>query len=451
MKKINFLISIALLIAGNITTKSYAQENIRAMIKQCENMEVFETDVVSKYPPFIKKFNRSTTLIKLTSTPALERQWEEAFRQDGDKAIHAAEQKKDGKVNMLYRFETSTYTYTKSNDVINIIESIETKRRVGVYSFFVNVVPDNYQFPLIGFINTAIGSHQGLQAGFVNTTLVDFYGAQLGFVNSTFDNNAGLQAGFVNTTFNEIKGLQSGFVNLAGYGIQNVGQIGFVNMMRKGINGAQIGYVNATGGSVQGAQIGFVNFTGRSVQGGQFGFVNISGGKVKDAQIGFVNYADSISGVPIGFLSIVKKGGYRAIEVSVNEFYPVNLSFKIGVPILYTFFQGSYNPDFEHQFASGAGLGSLIPLGKRFYFNPEISTLNTISRDNNLQIQSFVGNIRCQITPQLSIAAGTSVIHSYYYDGRNSSYKPVYSIVNHEINNKNRLFVGARAALTVNF
>ena len=465
MKKRNLWITIVLILAANVALKLYAQENIRAMIQHCENMETVNKDVVQTNYPVVKKFNRSTTRIQLTPSPALEQQWEEAFRQDRDKVIHAVEQKKDGKVYIFYRFASSTYSYTKSNDVINIIENLETGQRIGVYTFFVNVVPDDFRFPLIGFVNTAIGSHQGFQAGFINTTLVDFKGFQAGFVNSTFNDNSGFQTGFVNTIINEVSGFQLGFVNSAGFNLQKASQVGFVNFMRKDINGAQIGFVNTLGGTVQGCQMGYVNVTNndtygsqigytnvtrKNVQGIQIGFINITGKTVKGSQIGFVNYADTVTGVPIGIISIVKKGGYHAFEYSVNEWYPVNLSFKIGVPQFYSIVQGSYNDGFKKRFAFGYGFGSLIPLSKKFYLNPELMNIQPVSKNQLMQIQSFTANIRFNLLPHLQIAAGPSISH-VYAEKDSYFYQPDYSFLNHKIDSKNRLVIGARAALSVNF
>jgi len=122
MKKRHLLIAIILLSAEICTMKVQAQENIKAMIKKCESMEeVIEADIVRYNDPRIKKLSRSTILIKLITSPALEQQLEEAFRKDSAKATHAVEQKKDGKVSqMLYRFDASTYSYTISNDTISI-------------------------------------------------------------------------------------------------------------------------------------------------------------------------------------------------------------------------------------------------------------------------------------------------------------------------------------------
>ena len=417
MKKIRLLIATVLL--AGISMGAFAQENIRAMIRNFENSAVIETDIINEGYPIVKKINQSTTRIKLASSPILAQQLEDAFRQDREKTIHAVEQKRDDKVYMFYRFGFSTYSYTRNNELINIVETINSKRQVGLYSFFVNVVPDDFRFPLVGFINTAIGSHKGLQAGFVNTTLVDFDGAQIGFVNSAFNDNDGLQAGFANATINKSNGVQAGFANIAGS--LDGWQVGFANMVRKETNGAQIGFANLTGGRVNGVQIGFIN------------------------------YADTVAGAPIGLISIVRKGGYRAVEVSVNEWYPVNLSFKIGVPKFYTFVQWSYNSGFENQFAVGYGVGSLLPLSKKIYFNPEASSIDPIGINYHMQIQSLVGNISYKLSPHMQIAAGPSISH-IYTENENNLYNPRYYFLNTSvINNRNRIVVGARAALSINF
>jgi len=122
MKKKNLLIALVILSAGFLTMKAQAQENIKAMLKKCEGMEeVIEADIVRYNDPRIKKLSRSTILIKMITSPALEQQLEEAFRKDSAKATQAVEQKKDGKIShMLYRFDASTYSYTISNDTISI-------------------------------------------------------------------------------------------------------------------------------------------------------------------------------------------------------------------------------------------------------------------------------------------------------------------------------------------
>jgi len=319
-------------------------------------------------------------------------------------------------------------------------DSIETKREVVIYSFFYNIVPDGFQFPLIGFVNVAKGNHQGFEMGFVNNTLKNFKGAQIGFVNTTLQEVSGFQMGFVNTTLQELSGFQ----------------MGFVNTTFKELNGFQAGFVNSTFKGLDGFQLGFVNTSREEANGFQMGFVNTAGKGIKGNQIGFVNYADTITGgIPIGIVSIVKKGGYRAVEISVNEFYPVNVSFKIGVPKLYSFFQGSYNSAFKDNFALGGGFGSLLAMGESFYFNPEASIFNPVSNNAHQRFLSLVGNFRYQFLPHFQIAVGPSVTWEYankkYSNKKGDLYDPIYSIVNQKIDDRNRLVVGARAALSVDF
>lgn len=292
----------------------------------------------------------------------------------------------------------SNAVVTAQNDTVKI------KREYVAYTFFYNVVPDQFNYPLIGFVNVAKGNHKGLQLGFVNTTLKDFKGLKTGFVNTTPGNSSGAEIGFVNTTLGDCSGLQ----------------------------------------------LGFVNTTIKNTKGLQLGFVNTAVKGIKGSQIGFINIADTVSnGVPIGFLSIVKKGGYRAIEISVNELYPFNIAFKIGVPLFYSFVQGSYNYNYSEPYALGLGFGSLIPLGKKFYFNPEVGSITSFN--NNTNTVTLVTNIRYSISPKLQIATGPSVVWLNYSQGENIYDPPFFSLINNEINDRNRLLVGMRIALSFNF
>jgi hypothetical protein len=227
-----------------------------------------------------------------------------------------------------------------------------------VYTVFVNVVNEQFRFPLIGFVNIAGGSHSSPQIGFVNWNQNDFAGLQLGFINTVGGNMGGFQMGFVNTTTDSFTGFQLGFVNTAVSGVNGV-------------------------------------------------------------QLGFINYAESIEqGIPVGFLSIVKTGGYRAIELGVSEFSPFNVSFKIGVERLYTSFIVSYNPfgddGIREHVMLGAGFGTIIRLNETFFINPEITSYNTIS-DDFQSYMSFVPYIGYTMRPGLSIVAGP-IIGWFYTD-----------------------------------
>jgi hypothetical protein len=276
------------------------------------------------------------------------------------------------------------------------------EKRTIIYSGIINIVPDHFNFPLIGFVNLADGSHKSSHIGFINVVGKDF---------------EGLQLSFVNTVGGEV-------------------------------NGAQIGFVNVCGGPTTGLQLGFVNIEGKHTSGTQIGFVNATKA-LKGFQLGFVNITDTIEkGLQLGFLPIVKKGGYRAFEISVTEMYPVNLSFKIGVKKLYSTFTASYNPDWRNTFAAGIGLGSILPVNKSLYFNPELSSQSAIIK-NDQQIFCLTTGLGFYIKPKTQFTIGPSVVWNYaqYPDDLNKSF---FSIYKDQINENNNLIIGLRVSLRYN-
>jgi hypothetical protein len=112
-----------LLIAGSFPMESFAQENIKALMKQIEktdDKDVLEADIVRKNNPTLRT-KSFTMLIKLRFSPELENKLIDTFHQDSDKANQVIEQKKDGKVlHFLYKFNKSTYSFTISSDTISI-------------------------------------------------------------------------------------------------------------------------------------------------------------------------------------------------------------------------------------------------------------------------------------------------------------------------------------------
>ncbi|MDR0733752.1 MAG: hypothetical protein LBF08_06815 [Dysgonamonadaceae bacterium] len=314
---------------------------------------------------------------------------------------------------------------------LNFGQESQQKNDTNLYTFFGNIVHEQFRFPLIGFVNIAGGNHNSPQTGFFNWNQNNFGTLQLSFVNTVGGDMAGFQMGFVNT----VAGGMGGF------------QTGFINTVAKSFNGVQLGFVNtAVGKEVKGLQLGLINTTVNKFAGAQISFVNITK-KINGLQFGFINYADSIEkGIPIGFLSIVRNGGYKAIEIGVSEISPFNLSFKIGVERFYTSFIVAYNPFREgirEQVIWGAGFGTIIQLGNTFYLNPEIASYNGIN-ENFQNYVSVIPYFGYNIIPNLSIVAGPSLV--WTYNDKNIE-KPFYKIIEHSINNKNKLYLGARMGI----
>ncbi|NLF43455.1 MAG: hypothetical protein GX587_12230 [Bacteroidales bacterium] len=321
-------------------------------------------------------------------------------------------------------------------------DTITTGNKSVVYTFFVNWVPDQVNIPLIGFVNLAAGSHKGVQMGFVNVNQRRFDGTQMSFINTVGGEMNGAQLGFINTCGGSLKGAQLSFINTVP-GTTKGAQMGFLNTSADSVNGVQLGFINTTAKHLDGAQIGFVN-TSISLKGLQLSFVNTT--KILNGfQLGFINIVDTLgSGFPLGFLSIVRKGGYRAFEVSLSELYPINISFKIGIKKLYTSFIASYSHN-NKCFSFGMGLGSIIQMNNKLYFNPELSSQSDLSGEN-AQHQNLALNFGYQLSPKFSILLGPSVSwnHSKYYD---APFKPFFAIYEHDFNTRNHLVVGARLSL----
>lgn len=195
-----------------------------------------------------------------------------------------------------------------------------------------------------GFGNIVLQDAQFLQgAGFFNFVGGHFTGAQ--------------GAGFLNIVDESMNGIQgAGFLNIAGNPVQGVQGAGFMNVASRDLLGLQgAGFLNLASGDVRGAQgAGFINIAGEDVSGLQMaGFINI-GGAVHGMQLaGFMNVArqlhgltlapiniiDSVrSGVPIGALSIVKKGGYFRGALWAGETMTTTLAIKTGLTRFYNIF-----------------------------------------------------------------------------------------------------------------
>jgi hypothetical protein len=286
----------------------------------------------------------------------------------------------------------------------NNISQENNSNSTNLYTLFFNVVNEQFKFPLVGFVNIAAGNHNSPQIGFVNWNTKDFSTVQLGFVNTAGGNMAGFQMGFVNTTAGDASGFQTGFVSTAANKLDGV-QISFVNIAKQ----------------------------------------------TSGLQLGFINYADSFQkGIPVGFLSIIRNGGYKAVEFGVSDVSPFNVSFKIGVEAFYTSFSVSYNPfrdGIREQIICGAGLGSIIKLGKTFFINPEITSYHA-TNESFQHYTAVVPYFGYKITPNLSAVAGPSIV---WISTDKNTESPFYNIVKHSINDTNELYLGARTGIRLSW
>ncbi len=235
--------------------------------------------------------------------------------------------------------------------------------------------------------NMIAGYNGGLNGiemgGFLNAIKHNANGIQMsGFANVVGKNLNGIQmAGFLNTTGKNANGMQmSGFANLAAKNVKGLQFAGFSNVAAKNVRGGQFsGFVNVAGKDVRGIQgAGFANYNGKDFRGVQAaGFANISGGhvrglqlsgflnvakKLSGVQIGVVNYVDELkSGAPIGLISIVRKGGVRAIGLSRSDMFNYEATLRLGAPAFYNIVSYGWAPveNANNAWSLGYGLGMM--------------------------------------------------------------------------------------------
>ncbi len=249
---------------------------------------------------------------------------------------------------------------------------------------------------------------EGIELGGIANIEKDYVdGIQLaGFCNVVKNKTNGIQlAGFINACGDSVKALQgAGFCNVVNGSFYGMQTAGFCNIERGSVNGFQgAGFLNVSQDSLYGAQIaGFANLHNGDVNGIQAsGFLNTAK-KVKGVQIGIINICDTIQGIPIGCLSIVKNGGYRRVDIFGSEALYANAAFKIGVRRFYNIIQvGAKLADNNLFLAGGFGVGSELKLGNRIVTNienvslyvweqekvePELNMLNKISSTLGVRI-----------------------------------------------------------------
>ena len=242
-----------------------------------------------------------------------------------------------------------------------------------------------------------------------------------------------LYTAIINVVPDKFKFPLVGLVNVAKDSQKNL-HLGFVNTTEKNFSGAQIGFLNVAGGNATGAEVGFVNKTAT----------------LKGLQLGFFNYAESIEkGVPVGFFSFVKKGGYRAVKVTMNEMYPINFAFDVGVKKFYTSIIASYNGALTKKYAVGLGIGSIANVYRNIYFNPEAIIQSTdINNIYNNRILSLRPQVGFRIFANLDVLWGPSLVWQNAA-GQSALNKPFYSLFKNAADNRNNLIGGGNITLKV--
>lgn len=300
--------------------------------------------------------------------------------------------------------ETLHLPFTENPNIENISDTLHREFQVSLFPFIGtngalsgNVV-NGYSFNIFG--GYGLGTKQVEVGGFFNVDRGDVGWLQVaGFFNMVGNNMTGVQtagffnlnggytnavqaSGFMNINFKKFEGVQAtGFANINMDAADGFLAAGFMNYADGPSIGAQVaGFMNIHDDNFTGPQVaGFANFNYGTLRGSQIsGFMNV-GRKVYGTQIGVFNLSDSLSGVPIGILSIVRKG-YHKIELSADEVFHSNLAFRSGVRQFYNILTAGFKPDQafdltkENVWHFGYGIGSSIRIARWLDMNLDVTS-----------------------------------------------------------------------------
>jgi len=288
-----------------------------------------------------------------------------------------------------------------------------------------------------GILNANGGLIEGAQfAGALNLGLRSADGVQVaGVGNITVGANQGPQlAGVFNLSTNDNNALQlAGVYNLTGRNMNGFQGAGVFNITGKEMKGTQLASVfNIAGKEMKGTQLTSVfNFVGKEMKGAQISGVLNYATKIKGIQIGLINITDSIKGLPIGLMSLVWKG-YHKIEISADEIFYSNLSFRTGVPQFYNIFTAGAKPATfkgdETFWTFGYGLGTAPKLSRKLFLNFDV-TANQIVHGHTIQSMNLLNKIYLgldfQAFKKMSLTFGATL--NGYITKNSDSFQPLFT------------------------
>lgn len=350
--------------------------------------------------------------------------------------------------NLALRSDSLSYTHLSSislaKDSIPLYHFTEVSKTIDHFSislqaFFARRFPELenikdtlYRDVQIGFV-PMVGTNRRLSGQCINHFSFNVLGGY------SFANNGFELAGLFNFNQSYCRGMQiGGLFNIAGENSQGFQIGGLFNHSGNEASGFRIGGLfNSSHTFQRGMQLaGLVNFNHIST--GSFdlaGLTNICvdtcasvqmAGLVNYAQLGRTqiapfNFADTLTGVPIGFFSYVKKG-YHKLELSYDHEDFAQIQFRTGVHQLYNIFQAGYQLHFNepNEYSVGYGLGTSPRLSERLSLNIDLLSQYYLSEPTietlNMRAKGYLG-LEYQLWKRLSLFAQSSIGYMINDDG----------------------------------
>ena len=231
-----------------------------------------------------------------------------------------------------------------------------------------------YNFSLSLLVGKARGIN-GLQiSGLYSQSPENFNGLQIaGMGGNSAGNLKGVQIGGVTNYSVKMRGVQiAGFANAAPYSAAGVQISGFVNGVTN-IKGVQIGGFGSAAQDMTGIQIGGVSNLAQNMTGLQISAAYNRIDTLKGVSISVASFADTIAkGFSLSLVNIVRYGFYREWELLLADYANVAISYRMGTPKFYTVYTTGARFIGKNYWITGVGFGNRTPIGKQFYFQPEL-------------------------------------------------------------------------------
>ena len=281
------------------------------------------------------------------------------------------------------------------------------------------------QFAGIGNITREVN---GVQFGGIFNVSSSVKGIQFGGIANTTNDVNGIQYGGIANLSGRVNGIQfGGIANLSDdieYGIQ----FGGIANVSRNVNGIQYAGIANVAENVTGMQLAGIGNLSKDVTGFQFGGIFNHTETLRGVQLaGIVNITDTIEkGVPIALINIVRRGFYRAWELSFADYMNVGLSFKVGTQKFYTIFTAGAAFLEDKLWVTGFGFGHRNAISPRVDFQPEImgyyyfpGDFRNILYTNSTHLKfGFV----IKLNDRLGIVVAPSIYHSAANDDINGKY-----------------------------
>ncbi|HMQ49908.1 MAG TPA: hypothetical protein PKA00_20840 [Saprospiraceae bacterium] len=329
-------------------------------------------------------------------------------------------------------------------------------------------------------VNVLWGKNGGVDGveigGLVNSVEKDVKGLQVAGLGSNVGGDlTGTQiGGLFNVVQGETNGNQiAGLFNRSGKS-NAVQMAGLFNQTTADFQGVQIaGLFNTSAGKADGVQLaGLFNYSKATSKSQYAGLFNVSGDvtggqissffnkakKVDGFQLGLINVADSISGAPIGFLSLIRKG-YNRVELSGGDLLYANLSIKLGAHAFYNIFQvGARIDDLNYELQGaqisgsymswglGYGIGAYRSFGKNFGMNSELVVMHINEYESWTNELNLLAQVRLTFDHKLGRSTSLfwgptlNAIASDRFDpenGTQGSSLPFYTLIDEPIGTTN--------------